>query len=274
MMIGVSNVQRPSDEHVSDGSCLLGPIDDETARRRAVSIAHALAADRSTELLVSDTRVDGSDPLPESHRERHCSSVTSVEPAATLDPIVDRYDPSVLVVKRRTDQRLFEELFSDRAERLSTSADVLTVDGRGETDRIASVLIPIAGGNHSRLAVEAGVAVARANDAAVDLFHVIEDDDPAARDRGEAILAAARETISDAEVDVDTWLYEAPDAPNAITEQSQYYDLTVMGAPTDGPLERFVFGSTSKQVQREADSPVIVAHAGADTQESIHPSGS
>ena len=273
MMIGVSNAQQPSDEHVSGGSCLLGPIDDETARRRAVSIAHALAADRATDLLVSDTPgVDGSDRLPESHRERHCSSVTPVESSATLDPIVDRYDPSVLVVKRRTDQRLFEELFSDRAERLSTSADVLTVDGRGETDRIASVLIPIAGGDHSRLAVEAGVAVARANDAAVDLFHVVDGDDPAARDRGEAILAAAREAVSEEAVDVDTWLYEAPNAPDAITEQSQYYDLTVMGAPTDGPLERFVFGSTSKQVQREADSPVIVAHAGADRRESILPS--
>ncbi|WP_253737203.1 universal stress protein [Halohasta salina] len=269
MMIGVSNAQEPSDKHVSGGSCLLGPIDDETARRRAVSIAHALAADRGTELLVSATDADAPGVLPESHRERHCSSVTPVEPAATLDPIVDRYDPSVMVVKRRTDQRLFEELFSDRAERLSTSADVLTVDGRGETDRIASVLIPIAGGDHSRLAVEAGVAVARANDAAVDLFHVVDGDDSAARDRGRVLLEAARDAVATDGVDVDTWLYEAPDAPAAITEQSQYYDLTVMGAPTNGPLERFVFGSTSKQVQREADSPVIVAHAGGGTRESL-----
>ncbi|MFO7832848.1 MAG: universal stress protein [Halohasta sp.] len=272
MMIGVSNVQQPSDEHVSAGSCLLGPIDDETAQRRAVSIAHALAADRETELLVSGSSGVDADLLPESHRKRHCSSVRPVEPAATLDPIVDRYEPSMLVVKRRTDQRLFEELFSDRAERLSASADVLTVDGRGDTDRIASVLIPIAGGDHSRLAVEAGIAVARANDAAVDLFHVVEADDPAARDRGQAILEAARGTISEDGVDVDTWLYEAPDAPDAIIDQSHYYDLTVMGAPTDGPLERFVFGSTSKQVQREADSPVIVAHAGDGTRKSILPS--
>jgi len=112
------------------------------------------------------------------------------------------------------------------------------------------------------LAVETGLAVARANDAAVDLFHVIEDDSDAARDRGQTLLDSTVSTISDTEADrVDTWLYEAPDAPAAITEQSNYYDLTVMGAPTDGPLERFVFGSTSKEVQREADSPVIVAHA-------------
>ena len=272
MMIGVSNAQQPSNNHVPGGSCLLGPIDDETARRRAVSIAHALAADRETDLLVSGSSGDDADCLPESHRERHHSSVRPVEPAATLDPIVEQYDPSMVVVKRRTDQRLFEELFSDRAERLSTTADVLTVDGRGETDRIASVLIPIAGGDHSRLAIEAGVAVARANDAAVDLFHVIDGDDPDARDRGEALLEAARGSIPADGVDLDTWLYEAPDAPDAITEQSRYYDLTVMGAPTDGPLERFVFGSTSKQVQREADSPVIVAHAGDGTRQPITPS--
>ncbi|ERH05886.1 MAG: universal stress protein UspA related nucleotide-binding protein [Halonotius sp. J07HN4] len=60
---------------------------------------------------------------------------------------------------------------------------------------------------------------------------------------------------------VDTWLYEADSAADAIIEQSTYYDLTVMGAPTVGPLERFVFGSTSTYVQQDADSSVVVAHA-------------
>jgi len=262
-MIGVSDTQPTNEKYPAAGPCVLGPVGDGTARRRAASLAHALATSRNLDLLVSsELSTDDADLLPESHRESHCSSTTGIETGTTLDPVVSRHNPSTLVVKRNTDGRLLGDLFSDRAERLSTTTDVLTVDGRGDTDRIASVLVPIAGGDHSQLAVETGLAVARANDAAVDLFHVIEDDSDAARDRGQTLLDSVLATIPDAEADrVDTWLYEAPNAPEAITEQSSYYDLTVMGAPTDGPLERFVFGSTSKQVQREADSPVIVAHA-------------
>jgi nucleotide-binding universal stress UspA family protein len=262
-MIGVSDTQPTNDKYPAAGPCVLGPVGDGTVRRRAASLAHALATSRNLDLLVSsELSSTNAELLPESHRESHCSSTTGIETGETLDPVVSRHNPSALVVKRNTGGRLFGGLFSDRAERLSTTTDVLTVDGRGDTDRIASVLVPIAGGDHSQLAVETGLAVARANDAAVDLFHVIEDDSEAARDRGQTLLDSVMAAISDAEADrVDTWLYEAPDAPEAITEQSRYYDLTVMGAPTDGPLERFVFGSTSKQVQREADSPVIVAHA-------------
>ena len=266
-MIGVSDTQPTNDEYPAAGPCLLGPIADETARRRAASVAHALATSRDLDLLVSTALPsDNTALLPESHREDNCSTTAGVYTEATLDPVVSRYNPSTLVVKRNTEQHLLDELFSDRAERLSAKTDVLTVDGRGETDRIASILVPIAGGDHSQLAIETGVAVARANDAAVDLFHVIEDDSDAARDRGQTLLDSALAGVETSEGDrIETWLYEAPDASEAITEQSVYYDLTVMGAPTDSPLERFVFGSTSKQVQREADSPVIVAHA-TDTE--------
>lgn len=261
-MIGVSDTRPTVDEYAAAGPCLLGPITDETARRRAAAVAHALATGRDLDLLVSDDRAsEDGHTLPESHRESHCSSTTDVTTETTLDPVVSRYDPAAVVVKRNTEQHLFDELFSDRAERLSAQTDVLTVDGRGETDRIASILVPIAGGDHSQLAVETGVALARANDAAVDLFHVIEEDSDAARDRGRTLLQSALASVPADTDRVDTWLYEAPNAPEAIIEQSSYYDLTVMGAPTDNPLERFVFGSTSKQVQREAGSPVIVAHA-------------
>jgi nucleotide-binding universal stress UspA family protein len=229
-------------------------------------VAHALATLRDVDLLVSsDPNEDEADlahSLPESHRSEHCCSTTVVEKTTALSPVVNQHQPSTLVLERPTDQHFIDELFADRAERLSSSADVLTVDGRGDTDRIASVLVPVAGGEHSHLAVETAVAVARANEAAVDLFHVIEADSETSRDEGQAVLDAALDSVDEDDADrVDTWLYEAPNVTKAITEQSAYYDLTVMGAPTIGPLERFVFGSTSKHVQQEADSPVIVAHA-------------
>ena len=264
-MIGVSDAQSVADDYRAVGPCLLGAIRDETARSRAVSVAQALATSRDVELLVSDRNEEAtelSELLPQSHRDRYCSSTSEVDGDASLDPVVSQHDPSAVVVKRHTEQHLIDELFSDRAERLSRKADVLTVDGRGETDRIASILVPVAGGDHSQLAVETAVALARANDAAVDLFHVIEADTDEARAAGRELLTEVVATVDSDDSDrIDTWLYETPGAAEAITEQSNYYDLTVMGAPTDSPLERFVFGSTSKQVQKEADSPVLVAHA-------------
>lgn len=262
-MIGVSDTQSVANNTRKIGPCLLGPISGETAQTRGASVGHALATNRAVDLLVSD----GDDSfetalLPESHRAAYCSPTSAVDGAATLDPIVTQYDPAVVVLKRQTEQHLIDELFSDRAERLSRNTNVLTVDGRGDADRIASILVPIAGGDHSQLALETALALAAANDAAVDLFHVIEADTAEARTEGRQLLDAVESTVNPEDRDrIDTWLYETPGAAEAITEQSEYYDLTVMGAPTDSPLKRFVFGSTSKQVQREAASPVIVAHS-------------
>ncbi len=264
-MIGVSDTQPVADGARAIGPCLLGPISNETALRRAGSVAHALAASRDTELLVStngEDVADLSERLPESHRSGYCSVTSNLDREATLDPVVTQHDPSALVIKRHTEQHLIDELFLDRAERLSRKTDVLTVDGRGDADRIASILVPVAGGDHSQLAIESAVAIAQANDAAVDLFHVLEADTDEAKAAGQQLLEELVATVAPEKRDrIDTWLYETPGATDAITEQSNYYDLTVMGAPTDSPLKRFVFGSTTKQVQREADSPVIVAHS-------------
>mgnify|MGYP005856785755 CR=1 FL=1 len=260
-MIGVSDTQPVADSYSATGPCLLGSISEETAQKRAASVAQALATTRDIDLLVSGVAPDMSGSLPESHRDAYCSVSTTVDGESTLDPVVTQHDPSVLVLKRHTQQHLIDELFSDPAERFSRKTDVLTVDSRSDADSIASILVPVAGGDHSQLAVETAVALARANDAAVDLFHVIEADTDEARAEGRQFLDEIQARIDPDERDrVDTWLYETPGAADAITEQSEYYDLTVMGAPTDSPLKRFVFGSTSKQVQREAESPVIVAH--------------
>lgn len=258
-MIGVSDTRSVAEDSQATGPCLLGSVENETARQRAASVAQAVATARGVELLVADGAADTS--LPESHRERYRATASGIDGHA-IDPVVSQYGPSAVVVKRHTQQHLIDELFSDRAERLSSETDVLTVDGRGETDRIASILVPVAGGRHSQLAVETAVALGRANDAAVDLFHVIDADTDAAREAGQRLLSETLASVESRESDqIDTWLYETPGAPEAITEQSSYYDLTVMGAPTDSPLKRFVFGSTSKQVQKAASSSVIVAHA-------------
>ncbi len=262
-MIAVSDTQTGENVGAPLGPCFLTQIADETARRRGAILAHALSSARDVELLVPDgdsMAAADSVELPHSHRDAYRSMTTAVPSSSDLQPIVRQQHPSALVLPRGPEATFFSGLLSDPAERFADQADVLTVDGRGQAETIASVLVAVAGGQHSQLAIEAAHALAAANDAAVDLFHVIESDAHANQKRGHRILEEAEASIGGYEL-ADTWLYEAQDTAEAIIEQSAYYDLTVMGAPTIGPLERFVFGSTSKNVQREAASPVVVAHA-------------
>ena len=261
-MIAVNDEQsHPGVE--GHGPCLVGHISDETAARRGAMVAHAMATVRDAELLVTEpttTEPTGDAALPSDHRDAYSRSPTTVAGAMDIEPVVDRRNPSALVVERESRPSLLSGLRGNTPERLADRTDVLTVDDRGDVETVASILVPIAGGRHSQLAVEAARAIAAANDAAIDLFHVVETGGTASRERGEQILATAATALGEFD-NVDTWLYEADSAADAIIEQSTYYDLTVMGAPTVGPLERFVFGSTSTDVQQDADSPVVVAHA-------------
>ena len=245
------------------GPCLVGHIADTTAARRGAMVGHAMATVRDAELLLAESTTAtpaGDTQLPPDHRDAYSQPATAIAAATDIEPAVNQRNPSALVVERDSKPSLLSGLRGTAAERLADRTDVLTVDDRGDVETLASILVPIAGGRHSQLAVEAARAVAAANDAALDLFHVVETAGTASRERGDQILATAATALGEFE-NVDTWLYEAASAADAIIEQSEYYDLTVMGAPTVGPLERFVFGSTSTDVQQDADSPVVVAHA-------------
>jgi len=260
-MIAVNAGQSQSRAE-SHGPCLVGHISDETAAQRGAMVAHAMATVRDTELLAAETPTTeavSETQLPADHRDAYSRSATPVD-AMGIEPTIDQRNPSALVVARESRPSLLSGLRGNTPERLADRTDVLTVDDRGDVETVASILVPIAGGRHSQLAVEAARAIAAANDAAIDLFHVVETEGTASRERGEQILATAATALGEFD-NVDTWLYEANSAAEAIIEQSTYYDLTVMGAPTVGPLERFVFGSTSTDVQQDADSPVVVAHA-------------
>lgn len=58
-----------------------------------------------------------------------------------------------------------------------------------------------------------------------------------------------------------TRLLEADDVADAIVEQSAYYELTVIGAPTTGRLRRLIFGSTNRSIRGSARSVVLSARA-------------
>lgn len=161
------------------------------------------------------------------------------------------------------DADMFSEEFGLRRRDIRRIArgvpsDVLVVGGTDSFENMRTVLVPIAGGRHSALAVEVSVALDAATDVWTDVLHVlppgasVED-----REDAEQLLA---EALDEFESDrADDWLLESDDVPAAIIEEAHQYDLTVLGTPERSRLKRFLFGSTTDSVVDEATVPVIVA---------------
>lgn len=161
------------------------------------------------------------------------------------------------------DADMFSEEFGLRRRdirRIARGApcDVLVVSGTDTFENLRTVLVPIAGGPHSGLAVEVATALDEAIGVWVDVLHVIpplasvEDRETATRLLSDAVDKFDSDRADD-------WLLELEDVAGAIIEESQQYDLTILGTPERSRLKRFLFGSTTDAVVDEAGVPVIVA---------------
>lgn len=171
----------------------------------------------------------------------------------------------------------------------AAAARVEGIDRVTRRDRISSILVAVGPGPHSAATVDVAREIAAATDAYLELFHVVPTDaaladsmadtdgsaidgnatdatGPAPGDRddyaatGERLLDAARDRLGEFDR-VDRWLVENWSAAGAIVEQSPYYDLVIVGAPTTGTVGRFVFGSTTDTVVDDAEVPVVVVEA-------------
>ena len=160
-------------------------------------------------------------------------------------------------------------------------ATVEGLDRASRPDRVSSVLVAVGPGPHSAATVDFARNVAERTDAWLELFHVVPSadaladgapavdtdargDGPRTGDEyaahGEGLLSAAQDRLGSFER-ADRWLVEDRSAAGAIVEQSPYYDLVVIGAPTTGTVGRFVFGSTTDTVIGDAEVPVVVVEA-------------
>ncbi|MFB6133306.1 MAG: amino acid permease [Halanaeroarchaeum sp.] len=120
-----------------------------------------------------------------------------------------------------------------------------------------SILVPTAGGRHSRYAAEVARAIAHTTGATVTVQRVLP---PAVDDqqRAQAInsLESTLEILDD--VSCETELLESPDVAGAIVDKSADHDLTIVGATREGLLQQIVFGTIPEQVGSETSgSPPV-----------------
>ncbi|AGB39387.1 universal stress protein [Natronococcus occultus] len=124
---------------------------------------------------------------------------------------------------------------------------------------VESVLVPVVGGPHDEFAAEAGASIARANDAAATLLHVLESEDSElSREEARAVLAERAGAFEDVD-QVERELLEADDVAGAITDRTVEHDLTVLGVSRGGFLERKLLGTISEGVGRHAAGTIVLA---------------
>lgn len=175
-----------------------------------------------------------------------------------LDRYVERADVDTLVLPRATGGGLGAGTADRIARRVD--CDAVVVNGRPGYDSPPSLLLPVAGGPHSGLAADVAQRVAAEADGWIDVLHVVDADAGAdRRERAREYVEAAADRIARPET-TTTWVLEADDPVATIVEQSGYYALTVIGAPTTGRLRRFLSGSTNSSIRSDARSVVLSAH--------------
>lgn len=157
-------------------------------------------------------------------------------------------------------------LGSRRLRRLARAVDcnVVWINGNRGYDEFASILLPIANGPHSGLATDVAAAIAEQVDAYVDVLHVLPPDEDNERVARQLVENAIERT--GLRERANPWVLEANDPIDSIVEQSQYYGLTVVGAPTVSRLKQFVYGSTSRSISNRADNMVIAARSAGEFQ--------
>lgn len=268
--------------------CVVVPVLGIDGSGPGVEVATALASQRDAELRVvkpvTYTQWTPLRVLPEPRLQRHREALGQVtaDLRANVDvPVegmvrVGRDVPAVVtaaaeqcgagvVVLDHPDRRRpgTSALTVDRIA-AGTACDVVVVDGAPPVGEVSSVLLAVAGGPHSGLATAVARDVAAAEDAWVDVFHVVPTDaDTERRQRGRRVVSAAADRLA-AHDGVDEWLHEADDVVDALLEQSACYDVTVLGAPRKNHLQRVVAGSTVQDVRQQAPNAVITVRRATD----------
>lgn len=249
-------------------------VEGESSRTRAIALD--VASETRSELLFArlETPEDGteSEPLttgastdvgrgPPRPGGAPVGTVTGTghTPADALEDAVRDRSVGTIVLENGRRMDLADLLLGETPARLAnrTQSNVFVVTEADRRGPVSSILVPVGGGPYSELALSLAEVLARANGAWVDVYHVVDPDaSPEARRRAEEYVQSCADRLGDFER-VDAWVQEAPDVSEAIIEQTGYYDLTVLGSPTKGRLRRFLFGSTTDDVQTDARNTVV-----------------
>ena len=173
---------------------------------------------------------------------------------------VEQDDADLLLIGWRGRRlRRRDIVFGDIVDAVVTQAPCnVLVERISPVARIESVLVPTAGGPHAVFAAEVARAVARQHGARILITSVVHPDaDDEERRRMSNTLS---ELVHDLDYDaVETRLLEGTNVVETVVAESADHDVTVVGATSEGVLQRLVFGAIPEEIGRQANGTVIMA---------------
>lgn len=180
-----------------------------------------------------------------------------------LKTIVQSYQIDTVITEDhpRTGLRSMLGIKAVDEKAIGEKCDTLIATRTDCPDEFDSILVPIARGPHSGLAIDTGLALARQNDASLDLLHVFRQGDDEAEQQGKEVLERGLDRASGFE-SVETTLRAAEEVPAAVNETSQSYEVVVLGAPREGLIQQFALGTIPDSVSASTDGTVVIAHHG------------
>jgi nucleotide-binding universal stress UspA family protein len=286
----MSTEMRSGVEISEDRYRLLVPLSTEVASgsvERRLRTAAAIARERGGGVVVCylatvarQTPLDG---VPSDHpilAEAHETTEEFVESATRADvPAMGRihlshdesksvldavetheFEGVVLSIKAGRSQRR-RLLGGDTAEKVVARAgcEVFVEKQAVDETPIRRILLAVSGGPHSELAAKTARALAIDSTARVDVVHFLGRDASAnERNQGERIIETTERILADIER-VETQSESTENVAEAIVARSDEYDVTILGAPTGGLLEQFVFGTIPDSVNRGSENAVVMA---------------
>ncbi len=247
-----------------------GGVDDEFVER-------CKAKGRET---VRSTEAEAEAELGESERLR--TDVVTGRPSDTILEYADDHGVDLIAMGTHGRSGLRRYVAGSVAERVVRCADlpVLTVRATDRSrvgDGYDDVLIPTDGSEHAAAAAEHGISIARTSGARVHAVHVVDVRAASATPRVtlpttlmERLTAAgeeATETVAsrarDAGLDATTHVTEGFPARDVLSYADENgVDLVAMGTAGRTGVERYLVGSTTGQVIRRAEPPVLSVRGG------------
>lgn len=203
--------------------------------------------------------------------KQHCESNPPISHAivsghsrdAIVRTMVETYDVSTFITQDRPRSGIRSLLGLQTVDEAAIPGrcDSIIVTRIEWMDDVGSILVPIASGPHSELAIETGLALARQNDASLELLHSYTTGDAEERAEGEKVLSRGAEIIDGYEPAEQT-LLETDGIHESIIEYADPFDITVFGAPREGLLQQFMLGTIPGEVSESATGTVLIVHRG------------
>ncbi|QSG01361.1 universal stress protein [Natranaeroarchaeum sulfidigenes] len=271
----------------ADGT-LLVPVSNPETVERLIDTAVDIARGRSLRILALHVvEVPAQVPLSEGHqlveedgeerrvladaRERVEAADVPVETtlryardvATGIVGAVGEHDADGLLLGWHGRPRRRDIILGSFIDRVLAEADcdVFVKRIRRPARHVDSILVPVADGPHSDLAVDLAGALATEHDASVRLVHVVASDaDDAAVENANALLKESAGTLPEG-LDIETDVLQHDHVPGAINDETTYHDLTILGATRDPFLRRKLVGSVAEGVGRSAASAVMLVRS-------------